>query len=147
MTLDEFEKYLNDPSLMNKGFAAPVVIENAKSLIHYCRELEAKLKDADKLENEIALIHANLKKSMEDNRLLTQLYWWQRTGNEEMESLLIQLRDEWFEPHYGQNDMGMGRLFLDKIIAVLGRRVRHDPANMQSGDHAGCRCEAEAPHA
>lgn len=37
----------------------------------------------------------------------------------EMLELLVQLRDEWFEPHYGQNDVGMAALLRDKIRALI----------------------------
>jgi hypothetical protein len=37
----------------------------------------------------------------------------------ELLELLIQLRDQWFEPHYGQNDIGMAALLRDKIRAAI----------------------------
>lgn len=36
-------------------------------------------------------------------------------------ALLIQLRDEWFEPHYATNDIGMAALLRDKIRDAIAK--------------------------
>ena len=160
MTLDEFDKYLHDPSLMNKGFAAPVVIEHAKSLIHYVRELESKLKDADEtvrtcghcgkmetvffkalerceLENVLGHIEVRLKIAL---IALSEM-------NEAMKAV-AELKRIPPNMYWHENDhmppcvgciMEYAMNLADKTLA------HHNTANMQSGDHIGCQCEKYHP--
>lgn len=39
----------------------------------------------------------------------------------ELLAMLIQLRDEWFKPRYGHNDVGLASLLRDKIRAVIAK--------------------------
>jgi hypothetical protein len=39
----------------------------------------------------------------------------------ELLALLVQLRDDWFEPHYGHNDIGYAALLRDKIRAAIAK--------------------------
>lgn len=41
-------------------------------------------------------------------------------------ALLRELRDEWFEPHYAHNDIGMAAVLRDKIRAAIAKAEGRD---------------------